>query len=235
VRSQAGSTADTAVLVKLQSPESFARFQESVVSRLPATVVAEREPDFYASSWKSLPKSLIYVAYLLSCNIAIGVTTGITQVVHAALEERRREIAILRIVGFDRRAVAASVVLETLLFTLVGALAGVALVWLSVDGTYHYGAWSAFQSTVNGHLLLVAAGWASAMAVLGSTPMALTTMRKSEREALGDLRVAESTDHSCPSPQAGHTLIGGWLAGGRRQVSPDDPQRIRKGAFGAAT
>ena len=98
VRAHAGSSADTAVLAKLQSPEAFDMFTESVVSRLPPSVKVERETDFYAGFWKSLPKSLLYVAYLLSCIIAIGITTGITQVVHAALEERRREIAILRIV-----------------------------------------------------------------------------------------------------------------------------------------
>jgi putative ABC transport system permease protein len=198
VRSHAGSSVDTAIVVKLQSPGAFDRFRDSVVSRLPPSVKVEREPDFYAGFWKSLPKSVLYVAYLLSCIIAIGVVTGITQVVHAALEERRREIAILRIVGFDSRAVAASVVLESLLLALLGSFAGSALVWLSVDGTYHYGAWSVFQSTVNGHLLLVAMAWASAIAIIGTIPMALTTMRKSEREALADLRLSEGT----PLPRA---------------------------------
>ena len=190
VRAHAGSPADTAILAKLQSPASFDRFRDSVFSRLPTSVKVEREPDFYAGFWKSLPKSLVYIVYLLSGIIAIGMITGITQVVHAALEERRREIAILRVIGFDSRAVAASVVIESLLLAVLGSLIGAALVWLSVDGTYHYGAWSSFQSTVNGHLLLIAIGWASAIAMIGTVPIAVRTMRKTEREALADLRVS---------------------------------------------
>jgi putative ABC transport system permease protein len=161
----------------------------------------ERETDFYAAFLKSIPMNLVYIVYLLSAIIAMGVVTGITHVVHAALEERRREIAILRIVGFDSRAVAASVAIESLLLALLGSLIGSAVVWLTVDGTYHYGAWSAWQSTVNGHLLLVAMGWASAVAVIGTIPMTVRTLRKSEREALADLRVAESFAPRCPAPQ----------------------------------
>lgn len=191
VRAHAAKSVDTAILVKLQSPESFDRFRESIASRLPPSIKVESEPDFYAAFWNSLPKNLVYIIYLLSFIIAMGVVTGITHVVHAALEERRREIAILRIVGFDSRAVAASVVVESLLLALLGSLIGSALVWLSVDGTYHHGAWSAWQSNVSGRLLLVAVAWASVIAMIGTAPMALRTLRKSEREALADLRVLE--------------------------------------------
>ena len=198
VRAIAPSAADTAVFVKLQSAESFNAFRASVAGRLPPSITVERETDFYAVLWKSIPKSLVYIVFLLSFIIAIGVITGITHAVHAALEERRREIAILRIVGFDKRAVAASVVIESLLLALLGSFIGSGLVWLTVDGAYHHGAWSAWQSTVNVHLLLVAMAWASTVAMVGTVPMAVRTMRKSEREALADLRVREPKTKAPP-------------------------------------
>jgi len=192
VRAHAASSADTAILVKLQSPESFGTFRESLAGRLPLSVKVEREPEYYAAFWNSVPKNLVYLVYLLSFIIAIGVITGTTQVVNAALEERRREIAILRVVGFDSRAIAASVVVESLLLALLGSLIGSALVWLSIDGTYHHGAWSAWQATVNAHLLLVAIGWAAAIALIGTIPTVFRTLRKTERESLSDLREADS-------------------------------------------
>lgn len=66
VRSSARPPADSAVFVKLTEAEAFESFRESLASRLPAGVSIEREPDFYAAHWRSLPKSAIYFAILLT-------------------------------------------------------------------------------------------------------------------------------------------------------------------------
>jgi ABC-type lipoprotein release transport system permease subunit len=184
------TSADSIVLVKLTSPEAFSAFHAAAVGRLPPSVVAERETDYYASFWQSLPKSVLYVAFILSSLIAAGTIAGLTQIMHSSLEERRREIATLRILGFDGVAVAASVVLEGLLLALLGAVTATAVVWLWLDGRLYNGAWDVFRITVNLHLLLVAIGWSAAIALIGTLPLAYRAMRQGEWEALQELSEA---------------------------------------------
>jgi len=44
-------------------------------------------------------------------------------------EARRREIATLRVLGFDGRAAAVSILLEAIPFAVLGALVGAGLMW----------------------------------------------------------------------------------------------------------
>jgi putative ABC transport system permease protein len=221
VRSTKGSSG-ASVLVRLESPQAFEAFQASVARRLPPNVTVERETDYYAGFWKSLPKPVLFVAYVLSGLLALGVITGVAQLIHGALEERRREIAILRIFGFDGRAVAVAVALESLAFAVLGSLAGSTLVWVLMDGKLHSGAWSVFEYTVNVHLVLVAMGWASAIALLGGLPTALRTAREAEREALLNLREASEAGLCAPRYCGGTVEAGAQVtfAGCEGRVSP---------------
>lgn len=228
VRSTKGSTG-TSVLVRLESPQAFEAFQASVARRLPPNVAVERETDYYAGFWKSLPKSVLFVAYVLSGLLALGVITGVTQLMHGALEERRREIAILRIVGFDGRAVAVAVALESLVFAVLGSLLGAALAWLLNDGRLHSGAWSVFEYTVNRHLVFVAMGWALVIALIGALPTALRTTRQAEREALLNLRKSHDLHSTAENPArprvSSASSIRNCSPGSRRPIDRRLPQR----------
>jgi putative ABC transport system permease protein len=181
----AAQATDSVIRAKLTSPEGFDAFRAAMVRELPATVAVERESDYYAGFWRSIPKTALYIAFALSGLIAAGTIAGVTQVMHSSLEERSREIATLRLLGFDGSAVAASVVLEAVGVATFGALAGAAIVWLWLDGFLYNGAWNVFVVTVNWHLLQVALGWALAIALISTLPVAVRTMRQS---ALGSLR-----------------------------------------------
>lgn len=198
VRLNARRPGDSAVLVRLTSPEAFEGFRDALASRLPATVTIEREPEFYASYWQSLPKNAIYIAVLLTIVFGAGAMASMMHVMHAALQERSREIATLRVLGFSGAAVAASVVLEGMLLATLGALSGAALAWAWVDGFLYNGAWTVFEVTVNLHLLFVGTGVALAIALIGTLPLAVRTARQSELEALNNLFEAEETAIALP-------------------------------------
>jgi ABC-type antimicrobial peptide transport system permease subunit len=93
----------------------------------------------------------------------------------------------LRALGFDSRAVAASAVLEAMALTVLGACIGAALAWAWQDGFLYDGAWDVFRVTVDLHLILVAMGWALTIALAGTLPLALRTVRESEMHALQNL------------------------------------------------
>jgi putative ABC transport system permease protein len=191
LRQYGGDLFATAVLAKLDSPESFEAFRGAVLRQLSSSVTVEREDEFYAAFWGSLPKPALYVAGVLGVLLSLGIIAAMTQITHAALESRRREIATLRVLGFDGRSVAASVMLEAVLFAVLGALLATGLVWLLRDGDVWAGAWSVFEYKVDMQLLLFTTGGAVLTAVIGTLPMTLTTLRRREVEVLQDLREAE--------------------------------------------
>lgn len=191
LKAVARTPVDSGVLVKLASPEAFGSFQRWMTARLPPNVVVERETDYYAGFWRSVPTAAKYVLFTLCGLIAGGVITGVMLILQSALEERRREIATLRVLGFDAIAVAASVVLEALLLATLGALTGAAIVWLCFDGFLYNGAWNVCQVDVDGRMLLVALGWGTCIALLGALPVAIRILRQSELEAIQTLRVVD--------------------------------------------
>lgn len=178
---------DSIVYLKLVSPNSFEAFRRAVAKRLPSSMIIERESDYYAGIWRSAPQVLYYCAYLISGLIAAGAFAGTVQIMNSAVEERAREIATLRALGFDSRAIAASVMLEAVLLAVLGALAGAALAWLWRDGSIYNAAFDVFRVTVDLHLVLMAMSWGLTIAVVGTLPLALRTVRETEIHALQDL------------------------------------------------
>ncbi len=199
LRRYGGDLFATVVLVRLVSPQSFDAFQSAVARQLPPAVAVEREADFYAGFWRSLPKPALYVAGVLGGLMALGLIAAMTQITHGALEARSREIATLRVLGFDGRSVATSIMLEAMLFAVLGASLATGLVWLLRDGDLWAGAWSVFEYKVDLFLLLVTTGGAAMTAVIGTLPMALRTVRRREVEVLQGLR--EVDDTAVPAPR----------------------------------
>ena len=89
----------------------------------------------------------------------------------------------------DGKAVAASIMLEAMVFATLGAFAGTAVVWVWLDGFLYNGAWNVFEVTVNLHLFLVAIGWGTTIALIGTLPLLLRTLRRNELDTLQNLSV----------------------------------------------
>ena len=62
--------------------------------------------------------------------MAVGVVFGALNTMYSAVDARTREIATLRAIGFGGTAVVVSVILESLVLAVPGALLGSALAWL---------------------------------------------------------------------------------------------------------
>jgi hypothetical protein len=104
------------------------------------------------------------------------------------VEERAREIAVLRALGFNGLAVASSVVIEAMLLATLGAFLATTLVWLRLDGFLYNGATSVFRVTVDLHLLLVALVWGLAVALPGTLLPALRLARQTPIDALREVQ-----------------------------------------------
>ena len=72
------------------------------------------------------------LAYLVGIIMAIGASFGAMNTMYAQVSARTREIGTLRALGFSRRSVLASFVLESLALALIGGLVGSFFAWAFV-------------------------------------------------------------------------------------------------------
>ena len=73
--------------------------------------------------------AIIFVAVIM----AIGGVFGVMNTMFAAISQRSKDIGVLRIMGYARRQILISFLLESLLLALVGGLLGCLLGWMA-DG-----------------------------------------------------------------------------------------------------
>ena len=85
------------------------------------------EPDYYFEQTKSPGLPIQFIGMFVSVLLAIGASVGAMNTMYAAVASRTREIAVLRAIGFRRRAILASFLLEAFALAVVGGLLGCAL------------------------------------------------------------------------------------------------------------
>lgn len=102
--------------------------------------INDRFPQIHAQTWKELSPELSTIVelsgvmlFIITLIIMAALAFGILNTMLMALFERIREIGMLISIGMSRKKVFFMILLESLLLTLAGALAGLLLAWLSVS------------------------------------------------------------------------------------------------------
>ncbi len=124
------------------------------------------------------------IAYIVSSVLAIGVLFGAVKLLYSGVRARTREIATLRAIGYEAFPVAASVLLESIVLSLAGALLGASIAWLLFDGKQTSYYQDVFQLSVSPRLFLLGTGWALMLALLGGALPAIRAARLPVAEAL---------------------------------------------------
>jgi putative ABC transport system permease protein len=122
------------VTVRLTAPDAFTRFKDAIASTPGLVAEARREVEFVQSASQPLNRMLNFAAYAIGGIMAIGALFGALNTMYTAVSTRSVEIATLRALGFGSGAVVTSVIVEALLLALCGALLGVLLVYVGLDG-----------------------------------------------------------------------------------------------------
>jgi ABC-type antimicrobial peptide transport system permease subunit len=120
-------TAYSSVIAKLASDDDLARVNATIDSDPRLTLQAKRETVFYAEQSKALSDFLRIFGTALSVIFSLGAIIGATITMYASVANRVTEIGTLRALGFGRRAILATFLLEALALGLVSGIAGVAL------------------------------------------------------------------------------------------------------------
>lgn len=120
--------------VRLRSADGFERFQSAVAAIPGANLKAERESAYYRGQAETMSRLAYVVAYVVGAIMAFGATCGALNMTYSAVDARTVEVATLRAIGFGAFPITVSVLVESTLLAIVGALAGALLAWFFVDG-----------------------------------------------------------------------------------------------------
>ena len=121
------------VVVRLTDPADFSEADLFAKQRLDLELTALRESDYYGrlSDFFGPLRAMIWVTVIL---IAAGAVFGGINTLYAAFASRVREMATLQAIGFGRTTLAFSLIQESTLACLTGALAASIIAMLAMDG-----------------------------------------------------------------------------------------------------
>jgi putative ABC transport system permease protein len=121
-------------LMTLDSVGAFQTAKDAISSNPRLTVNVLREDAYVAQSTSYVRDLLRAIAIGIGGIMALGAAFGAINTMYSSVSARSAEIATLRAMGFHPGAVIASVLVESMLLALVGALIGAALAWLFFSG-----------------------------------------------------------------------------------------------------
>lgn len=151
-------------------------------------LLAKREIDYYRDL-SSQTEQLVQLTTMLILVMSIGAVFAVSNTMYAAVDRRRREIAMLRTIGFSRSAIVVAFLLESVLLCLIACAAGL-LAMLPLHGLRQdflsSSTWTvfAYELRLTPTIVLSATLAALALGVCGALAPALRASRIQIIEAL---------------------------------------------------
>jgi putative ABC transport system permease protein len=165
------------VSVVLRSASDYDAFRKAVQTNPTLHLEAKHEREVVQDAFKQLNGLLDFVSYFVGTIMAIGATLGAVNSLYSIVDARRRELATLRAIGFGSGAITASILCESVLLALPGALLGAGLAWALFNGLSVSPFGYSFQLEVTRSLALTGVVWALAMGLFGGLLPALRAAR----------------------------------------------------------
>ncbi len=181
------------VNVKLESAEAFDEFKDTLSTDPRVNVKAVRETEFYAEQSALITGLITTLGFLIAAMMSVGAVFGALNTMYSAVVARTREIAVLRALGFKASPVVISVMVESLVLALIGALVGGGLAYLAFDGfqtaTMNWQSFSqvAFAFRVTPLLLIIGVVWALLLGFIGGIFPAIRAALLPVAQALREL------------------------------------------------
>jgi putative ABC transport system permease protein len=161
----------SSVTVLLESEGAYRTFVDAVTTDPALSVDVTLEPDYYAQQSQQFRGLLNAIIYFVGGIMAIGAIFAALNTMYSAVSARGVEIATLRAIGFGSTGVVVSVLSESLLLALLGALLGAGVAWVFFGGNtiaMESGLGAAvFELKITPVLLALGIGTACAVAILG--------------------------------------------------------------------
>jgi putative ABC transport system permease protein len=168
----------------LESPAAVDAFRAVLASNPATSVDVKTDREVMQNNNKGLTDLVDFISYFVAVVMGIGATLAAVNVMYAVVDSRRREIATLRAIGFSGGPIVLSVLIESILLALPGALLGVLIAWLFFNGdNVSYSALT-FHLAVTPTLVVLGIAWATVMGILGGITPAVRAARVPVADAL---------------------------------------------------
>ena len=167
------------VVVRLNSPSKFDDFVRNVRVNPTLRVRVQHEKDVVESGLRQFNRILKFASYFVGAIMAIGAALGAVNSLYVIVDDRRRELATLRAVGFGSGPIMVAMLCESALLALPGALLGGVAAWLFCNGLSVSPFGYSFQMDVTPGLVGVGALWALGMGLIGGVMPAFRASRVS--------------------------------------------------------
>jgi putative ABC transport system permease protein len=166
----------SATFVKLESPDSLGELALFAKRRLdlelvviPSAVYYRELADYFAPIRR--------LSWALAALIALAALFGGANTLNAAVQDRVRELATLRAIGYGPWALVRSLTEESVVLASAGALLGLVAARLFLAGSSVRIAMSAFELTVDPPAILVGIAGTLVLAIFGTAPAALRVLK----------------------------------------------------------
>lgn len=179
-----GANAFEYVSMVLRSPGDLEKLRQAVEANPTLSVKVEQEDEFLARNSRQMTRLLDFISYVIASIMAIGATVGTVNIMHMLVDQRRREMATLRAIGFDSFTVILAVLVESLLIAVPGAVLGAAIAWVLFNGHRVTPVGFSIDLTVTADVIALGIGWALAIGLIGGLFPALQAARAPVAEAL---------------------------------------------------
>jgi ABC-type lipoprotein release transport system permease subunit len=123
----------TTLVARTENPAAAVQLKDFLNKEYSKTSVSAQVETDYFSSLGETNKTLLFSIAFVTFFMAIGGIFGVMNTMFAAISQRIKDIGVLRLLGFQRRHILATFLLESLLIALLGGLIGCA-VGMLVDG-----------------------------------------------------------------------------------------------------
>ena len=172
------------VRVVLNSPAALNELDRALKANPTLRVEARYEADVKREESKGLTGLLDFVSYFVGAVMAAGATVGAVNALYVLVDNRRRELATLRAIGFGSGPIVTAVLIESVIMALPGAAVGAAVAWILYNGHHVTPFGASFDLSVNGSSVALGITWALLMGLLGGILPALRAARVPVTDAL---------------------------------------------------
>jgi putative ABC transport system permease protein len=165
------------VNVMLQSPAAFADLTNALKENPTLRIEAKREAQVAEEGMRQLSGILNFVSYFVGGIMALAATIGAANSLYAIVDGRRRELATLRAIGFNSAPIITSLLSESILLALPGALLGALIAWVLFNGLLASPFGTSFRLAVTPSLASLGLGWALGMGLISGLLPAVRAAR----------------------------------------------------------
>lgn len=172
------------ILARVDPAGGFERLQQALKADPTLHLELKHEAKANLDDTRDITHLLNFISYVIGSVMAAGATVGAVNALYALVDQRRREMATLRAIGFGGGPIILAVLIESMLMALPGAVLGAIAAWALFNGHHINPAGINFDLAVTPRLAALGIAWALLMGLVGGLMPAFRSARVPVTEAL---------------------------------------------------